>query len=548
MFSLMYPKGKDSFRQLSPVTCHDLGIDTVCKALTDDREEQRMIHGFLSEMSADPYTAQYRHGIFSDIMRLPELRSGMTALFDKLEYLSDYGMMKKNSGERLGIWYLLHRLEELNSYIECVEAMRDILSEQDIRSDGLTALREHVNSLYEEQFFAEMKKDISALRMKTSDIRSVTLGINLNERFEAVSMGLVSVNSKHYKRSGIVGAFSDAVAGDRINSDIDKNNDMHYHLVGSLIDEDVSGFEKVIPFRRSTLVSVPDGDGMKSSTYHLNEVMNRMIDRLVKSLSETLSKYVNIAVMDIRALIPEFVFFIRFAEFTESSRSKGYAFCDPETGDIPMDARGFYNLRLAVSVEDSIVPNDLVFDSEHTIYILTGANRGGKTTLTQAVGLLFLLAQGGVCVPAESFVYTPVDCIYTHFPADEDKTMDLGRLGEECVRFKEIYTNCTDKSLILLNETFSTTSFEEGYYIARDSVKALLLKGTRTIYNTHMHKLAADADTLGTDTAKAASLVVRTENGSRSFRAVVAPPEGMSFARDIAEKYGVTYEMLTGGT
>ena len=126
--------------------------------------------------------------------------------------------------------------------------------------------------------------------------------------------------------------------------------------------------------------------------------------------------------------------------------------------------------------------------------------------------------------------------------------MDLGRLGEECVRFKEIYNACTDKSLILLNETFSTTSFEEGYYIARDSVKALLLKGTRTIYNTHMHKLAADADALGTDSCKAASLVVRTENGSRSFKAVVAPPEGMSFARDIAEKYGVTYEMLTGGT
>ena len=194
-----------------------------------------------------------------------------------------------------------------------------------------------------------------------------------------------------------------------------------------------------------------------------------------------------------------------------------------------------------------IVLNDLDFDNEHTVYILTGANRGGKTTITQAVGLMFVLAQGGISVPASSFSYKPVDCIYTHFPADEDKTMDLGRLGEECVRFKEIYSACTKDSLLLLNETFSTTSFEEGYYIARDSVKAILRKQIRTIYNTHMHKLAADAEEMSAEDSpvKASSLIVRSEDGVRSFKVEVARPEGLSYAKDIAEKYGVTYEMLT---
>lgn len=45
-----------------------------------------------------------------------------------------------------------------------------------------------------------------------------------------------------------------------------------------------------------------------------------------------------------------------------------------------------------------------------------------------------------------------------------------------------------------MNESFSTTSFEEGYYIAKDSVRAILHKGMRTIYNTHMHKLAFDVE------------------------------------------------------
>ena len=63
-----------------------------------------------------------------------------------------------------------------------------------------------------------------------------------------------------------------------------------------------------------------------------------------------------------------------------------------------------------------------------------------------------------------------------------------------------------------------------------------------------MHKLAQDLDTVintGEAEGKAVSLVAETREGKHSFRVRIAPPEGQSFARDIAEKYGVTYESLT---
>ena len=93
---------------------------------------------------------------------------------------------------------------------------------------------------------------------------------------------------------------------------------------------------------------------------------------------------------------------------------------------------------------------------------------------------------------------------------------------------KRMFSRSTNRSLMLLNETFSTTSFEEGYYIARDSVKALLSKGVRTIYNTHMHKLGADAEELTRESGGpgAASLIMRTEEGRRSFKVALARPEG----------------------
>ena len=86
--------------------------------------------------------------------------------------------------------------------------------------------------LYNEAFFAEMKKDIAALKITASDIKSVTIGINVNERFEAVSMGLVSVNDKPFKKSGIISNFADAISSkDKIQSGTEWNGDMHYHMV-----------------------------------------------------------------------------------------------------------------------------------------------------------------------------------------------------------------------------------------------------------------------------------------------------------------------------
>ena len=56
-----------------------------------------------------------------------------------------------------------------------------------------------------------------------------------------------------------------------------------------------------------------------------------------------------------------------------------------------------------------------------------------------------------------------------------------------------------------------------------------------------------DVDELNkvSDTVKASSLIMKNNNGQRSFKVEIASPEGSSYAKDIAEKYGVTYEMLT---
>lgn len=563
-YSILHPNAESvEYKQISKIACHDLALDMLCKSVGGNDKESGMIMDVISMMTADPAVAEYRQKVFYDILRFPKFRERMVELFDRFEFMRSFGSNRLKIDEKTGIWHLLRRLDELNDYIVCVEAMQECLSEIPIESKGLRGLKSHIDELYRDANFGEMKADIAALKIDSSEVRSLTVGINVNEKFEATGMGLISINNKPFKKSGIVSSFADAVSSkNKIREGTDWNGDMHYRPLESAPDFDDTITSLLMEKSRiaskitndETIARIADGDVLANSTFYLSHIAGKMLDNLIRKLRDTLSKYADVVIFSIAEIIPEFVYYIRFAEFIEKYKSLGYSFCEAKVTDKDgtyMEARGFYNLKLAISgVENKdIVTNDLDFDKEHTVYILTGANRGGKTTVTQAVGLMQVLAQGGIFVPARSLDYKPVDCIYTHFPADEDKTLDLGRLGEECVRFKESFRSCTKKSLCLLNESFSTTSFEEGYYIAKDSVKALLKKSVRTIYNTHMHKLGTDIGEFNLENpdAKAASLIVQSEGGDRSFRIKLAPPEGMSHARDIAEKYGVTYEMLTRG-
>ena len=562
--SLLNPDNDAVYNSISETTLHDLGIDALCKVITEDAKEEQMIMRVMGKMTSSPETATYRQDVFDDILNLPQVREKLLDLMNQIDYLKDYGTWRRNADEKPGIWDLMHRLEELDSYIKCIEAMRECLSDSRIKSQGLKDLHKYVDDLYNDNHYAELKTDISELMVDASGIQSMTIGININSRFEVESLGLVSVNAKPFKKSGVIGNFADAIAAskDRINKDAEWDGDMHYYPADppeqenaiDRLDKQVTTMAKYtnpLVGHSESLAKVPDGDGSSNTSFYLSNVATKLTAHIVKKLKGTLSKYTEVSMVTLSRLIPELLYYIRFAEFIKSTRDKGCFFCKPvvaaQGSPVTMNAECLYNISLATTVDDpkTIVDNDLVFDGKHRVFMLTGANRGGKTTITQAVGLLFALAQGGLYVPCRSFEFTPVDAIFTHYPADEDKTTDLGRLGEECVRFKDIFEDATEESLILLNESFSTTSFEEGYYIAQDAVKAIWHKNVRTIYNTHMHKLAAELT--GYDN-KVSSIVMESEGSNRSFKVSEMAPEGSSHASDIARKYGVTYDMLLEGT
>ncbi len=558
--SILFPDKNTEFNKLDEVTIHDIGMDSIVTGLSGKVTEQNYIMNVMRLFSDNPDLARFRSDVFEDILKNREMRSSIVDILDKINFLREFGSFKHDHDHEPQVWDLLHRLGELEDYIKSIEALSKCLSGADIQSDGLKSLRDFVKKLYDDNGFGELKKDISELRATTQNLKSVTVGINLNERFEAEGIGIISLNNKPFTKSGIISNFIDKVSGkDNVKEGNDWNGDYRFQEFSAKSPLENRTIPVIPPLSPMALMSIKyiseNDDQIRSVTSYMDDITEKMLSKTVRHLRDVLARYTNLTITDITDLMPEFIYYIRWAEYIEKLKERGFVFCkpkaQPESAKALMDSHGIFNMRLAQDSSASsadVVTNDISFDKDHTMYILTGANRGGKTTITQAVGQAFFMAQGGIYVTGTAFSYVPADGIYTHFPADEDKTLDLGRLGEECIRFKQIYDVATGGSLLLLNETFSTTSFEEGYYIAKDCCKAILKKGIRTIYNTHMHKLAMDLDEINRDcgqTCKAASLIVVSTQGRRSYEVKVSPPEGMSYAKDIAEKYGVTFDSLT---
>lgn len=553
--SLLHPPHAKAFcQQLTDEAINDLSLDYLCNILTEDIYEQNVIKKTLTSVTCDEETIRYRCGVFEDFLRFPELRKNLTDLLAELADLRDLERFQKD-GEASSLWVLINRLREIDGYVKCITEMKNCLEALDIRSEGLLYLKKMVQNIYASGGFPQLKQDIDETFAKARKLRSITIGVNLDDLLRPKNAGVLSLNDTEFSSGGLMKNFLKFASGkEELHHGTDIKNLKHYHPSSPKFKGFALGTVQQNSVDRMVHIEASEITGADPLSDSLKKSVTSILKRTVGEIKRVLQKYVNISGYAFTALMPELIFYIRFAELVDKIQSKGLPMCRPEI--LPCSQRCFfakeiYNLKLAVKAVQGeavqIVTNAFSFDEKGRIFILTGPNRGGKTTFTQAVGLCFLLAQNGIYVPCARCGISPCDNIYTHFPADENDTVDLGRLGEESKRLSEIFKTATDKSLLLLNESLATTNVAEGLYIARDVVKSMRYLGVRAIFNTHMHDLARNLEALNAETpgdSKIVSLVTGIEHGERSFKIALAPPQGSSYAKDIAKKYGVTFEQI----
>ncbi|MGN1345597.1 MAG: hypothetical protein ACI4V1_02330 [Eubacteriales bacterium] len=143
----------------------------------------------------------------------------------------------------------------------------------------------------------------------------------------------------------------------------------------------------------------------------------------------------------------------------------------------------------------SVVPNDVYFRSgggETSGILVTGKNNSGKTVYLRSVGTAVLLAQCGLPIPCTSAVISVRRRIFTAFAAAEGELVPLssaGRFEEEVAALARIIDDMEPSSLLLMNETFQTTAYDEGAEGMYHILNYLSSIGCGFLFVTHLLKL-----------------------------------------------------------
>ena len=235
-----------------------------------------------------------------------------------------------------------------------------------------------------------------------------------------------------------------------------------------------------------------------------------------------------------RVLRMELGFYVGCLNLREQMIQKGEPVCFPEPvphGNSELQCKGLYDICLSLKLPERAVGSDV--DSEgRPLVMITGANRGGKSTFLRSIGLAYLMMQCGMVVPAESFRADLSKGIFSHFKREEDAGMKSGKLDEELSRMSTIVDAIVPGSVVLLNESFASTNEREGAEISSQIVKALLQMGIRVFYVTHLFALAEGFYRVGMGEALFLR-AERLEDGRRTFRLLEGEPLPTSFGEDL---------------
>lgn len=473
----------------------------------------------------DPEIILYRQETFRDISSHGELCELLNRLVPLVNDITELRRMASDPAFSSEAYlYSITEIELYSSVLammsECLLPLRDSLE-----SRAFKRLAEVVETLTESEYYKNINRRLEELTSRVREVKSVTIGVNLDSRLKAESAGVLAVNNDKFKSGQLI---------DKI-------------LRLDFKSDEMTCIAPLTPFRQDQ-----SENQQLALSYALSSALGDVFRSSLRSWKRVIGTYVLENTDFLIRLLPEIELVTKAYAMLKSLKAKGCPLSYPTLADgneLRFEAVGLCNPIVATKLDSKVVPNDISFDDNGRIFILTGPNRGGKSVITCAVGCAFAMAGLGLPVCAEECVISPAEAIFTHFPQGSEDTIDKGRLGEECSRLETIFDAVTRRSLVLLDESFSSTGAYEASAIAGEVISGLSLVGCRVIFSTHLHELAARTSELNSRCkadggAAIDNLVAELDGDRRSFKIVRKSPDGKSHASDIANKYGISFDSI----
>lgn len=191
---------------------------------------------------------------------------------------------------------------------------------------------------------------------------------------------------------------------------------------------------------------------------------------------------------------------------------------------------------------ETVVPNDITIGEDYEAVIVTGPNTGGKTIVLKTLGLLQIMGQAGLQIPAESPSTIGVfDNVYADIGDEQSIEQSLSTFSSHMTNIIRILERLTDKSLVLIDELGSGTDPQEGAALAIAIMEYIRRKEAWAVASSHYPELKA----YGYQQEKTvnASMAFDVDTLSPTFKLQIGIP-GRSNALEISRRLGLPEEII----
>ena len=462
-------------------------------------------HDPMPYFTADPQAIAYRQGLFRDMDDHPALAALIGEMGEQIGILEELcrGESEDAAADNEAC---VRDLVLLTVYTRLIKSTHARLSEIPAKSACVKRLGEILTHITADIDFKALSDRLERISVDIEQIKSVTVGINLDAQLRPREAGVVAIHSEYFK------------SGEWI----DKLLRLEFSKKDFTCIAPLTVLSKKLTAQEQQQIQ----NALNSA---LNKIMGQSLRRARGSSVRTLRAWCR----DLLPLLPELTFLADARRLITAWREAGVRVCYPKLRvDGATSLRGLYNPHLLRTLRaEQIVTNSFTADRDRRAFVLTGPNSGGKTVYTVAVALCYLCAGLGMPIPAAEGELTPAANIMTHFPGLNANQYRIGRLEEECRHLAELKQALTPGTVLFMDETFSSTGAEEATALAEKYLDTLLRADCLCLFSTHLHDLARNcADKAGYVTLSAQP---------NSYRIAPERPGGSSFAEQIARSYGL---------